>query len=458
MKRLFLCSIALLLLLPTSRLRAEDLATATPLATYVKKSDDTFTWKKRREGKIGGTEYVEMLITSQTWKGTTWKHLAFLIKPSTATEKTKHAMVMITGGSWRDEIETGPPGNLPREAVVLASAAEQFGTPIMILQQVPFQPIFDGMKEDAAIAYTFEQFVRTGDNEWPLLFPMVKSAVRAMDVTQSHCKDAWGMNIETFTLTGASKRGWTTWLTSAVDKRVTALCPMVIDMLKMGPQMKHQVDTWGEPSDEIADYTNRGLNKLLETPRGAALVKMVDPLAYKTSLKQPKVVMLGTNDAYWPLDACNLYWDDLEGPKWVCYIPNNPHGLNDIPRIVGALGAVHMAAASNKPMPKYDWKYEPAEKGLQLTVTPTDAPKIIRIWKTTSETKDFRKSKWESEELASDKAVWRYTHATPDKGYAAFFAELEYDNYAFPTYLSTTLRILPPVGAKPAEATPSEKK
>jgi PhoPQ-activated pathogenicity-related protein len=307
------------------------------MASYVKKGDDTFTFKKRREGKIGATEYVELLITSQTWKGTTWKHLAFLMKPSSATRENKHALLMITGGSWRDEIETSAPGNLPREATILASAAENFGTPVMILQQVPFQPIFDGMREDAAIAHSFEQYVRTGDNEWPLLFPMVKSAVRAMDVTQKQCKEQWDLDIETFTVTGASKRGWTTWLTSAVDKRVTALCPMVIDMLNMGPQMKHQVDTWGEPSEEIADYTSRGLNKLLETPRGSALTKMVDPYAYKGGLTQPKLLMFGTNDTYWPLDACNLYWDDLEGPKWVCYIPNNAHGLNDIGRIVGAL-------------------------------------------------------------------------------------------------------------------------
>lgn len=452
MIRLTLSLCALLLFMPASHLRGEDLAKAGPLANYVKKADSSFTWKKRREGKLAGTEYVEFLITSQSWKDTTWKHVAYLLKPASATDKTKHALLMITGGRWKEELEAAPTDKLPMEATVLAAFAEQLGTPIMILQQVPFQPIFGGKFEDDAIAHTFEQYVRTGDNEWPLLFPMVKSTVRAMDVTQSHCKDAWGMNIETFTLTGASKRGWTTWLTSAVDDRVTALCPMVIDMLKMGPQMKHQVETWGEPSEEIADYTNRGLNQLLETPRGKSLVSMVDPLAYKTALKQPKVVMLGTNDAYWPLDACNLYWDDLEGAKWVCYIPNNPHGLRDISRIVGALGAVHMQAAANKPMPKYDWKYEAVKGGLELTVTPENPPKKVRIWKTTSETKDFRQSKWVEEELQGDK-VWTYSHSAPEKGYAAFFAELEYDYLGFPTYLSTTLRILPP-----AEKEGGEKK
>jgi PhoPQ-activated pathogenicity-related protein len=51
--------------------------------------------------------------------------------------------------------------------------------------------------------------------------------------------------------------------------------------------------------------------------------------------------MLGTNDEYWPLDALNLYWSELKGPKYVLYIPNNGHGLKDYGRIVGSLCALH---------------------------------------------------------------------------------------------------------------------
>src|SRR5690606_32270895 len=110
-------------------------------------------------------------------------------------------------------------------------------------------------------AHTFEQYLRTGESDWPLLLPMVKSAVRAMDATQEYARQNWSMQLETFTVTGASKRGWTTWLTGATDPRATAIAPMVIDMLNMREQMKHQVATWGDYSDEIDDYTRRGLQK-----------------------------------------------------------------------------------------------------------------------------------------------------------------------------------------------------
>jgi PhoPQ-activated pathogenicity-related protein len=40
--------------------------------------------------------------------------------------------------------------------------------------------------------------------------------------------------LESFLIAGASKRGWTTWLTPAVDERIVAIVPIVMPMLNMG--------------------------------------------------------------------------------------------------------------------------------------------------------------------------------------------------------------------------------
>ena len=54
---------------------------------------------------------------------------------------------------------------------------------------------------------------------------------------------------------------------------------------------------------------------------------MVDPYTYRDRLTKPKLLINGTNDRYWTLDALDLYWDELKGPKYVVELPNAGHGL-----------------------------------------------------------------------------------------------------------------------------------
>src|SRR5690606_37076445 len=117
--------------------------------------------------------------------------------------------------------------------------------------------------EDAMIAETFDRFMVEGDPDVPLLLPMVKSAVRAMDAAEAIGRDRLDLDLRQFVVTGASKRGWTTWLLAAVDPRVSALAPMVIDVLNIPAQMKQQVATYGEFSQKINDYTERNIQHRL---------------------------------------------------------------------------------------------------------------------------------------------------------------------------------------------------
>ena len=92
----------------------------------------------------------------------------------------------------------------------------------------PTNRFYEGRREDDLIAYTFDQYLKTGDATWPLLFPMVKSAVRGMDAVQALAQKEFDQKIERFVVSGASKRGWTTWLSAAVDARVQAIAPRVL--------------------------------------------------------------------------------------------------------------------------------------------------------------------------------------------------------------------------------------
>ena len=429
---------------------ADDLSVnSTTLAEYVARPDPDFGWTERSAGRLGRTSYVELTLVSQEWRGVTWKHQLFIVKPSTLNPEAKHAMLVIAGRSWKDEYnQPTTDASLPsKSAPVYAQLAEKLGTPVAVLLQVPFQPLFENLTEDWLIAYTFEQYLETGQEDWPLLLPMVKSCVRAMDAVQIYTQKKWGLNLQTFTVTGASKRGWTTWLTGAVDPRATALAPMVIDVLNMGPQMKHAKATWGGPSAKVEPYTKHGLLDRLDTSEGRRLLNIVDPYSYRQDLDQPKLIINGTNDDYWVTDATNLYWNELQGHKYLLYVPNNGHSLKDYGRVIGSVLALHQHQAGGIPMPDFEWKFAEESNVVSLAAMAEPQPDVMRVWTTASATPDLRKAAWRSQTLRVTDGKAEYRNKE-DKGFRAFFIEAEFrKGRPVPLYLSTTMRIIPPNGA-----------
>ena len=68
--------------------------------------------------------------------------------------------------------------------------------------------------------------------EMLIWFPMVKASLRAMDMTTEFVKDQYGKSLIKWGVSGGSKRGWTAWLTAAVDpERVKLIVPVVCDFL-----------------------------------------------------------------------------------------------------------------------------------------------------------------------------------------------------------------------------------
>jgi PhoPQ-activated pathogenicity-related protein len=326
---------------------------------------------------------------------------------------------------------------LPREALLFARLAEAIGSPVGVLRQVPFAPLFD-RKDDALIAYTFDRYLETGESDWPLLLPMVKSAVRAMDVIQAAAKERWGADIDSFTVAGASKRGWTAWLTAAVDPRVNAVAPIVIDVLNMRAQMAHQRATWGEVSDEIEDYSAFDLPGRLATERGRQLLSIVDPYSYRKQLTRPKLILLSTNDRYWPLDALSLYWPELPDPKHVLYVPNQGHGLTDVDRVIGALSAVHRYTSRGETLPQLTWDFDGSNETLSVAVRTDRSPRQVVFWSARSPTRDFRDARWRSHACKRDGERYACTVKRASDGYTAAFAEASFEDPGAPSFSLTT--------------------
>jgi len=427
--------------------RAEATKPPTDLVDYVTKDDKAFAWKKTGKLEVPNGEVFELELTSQKWQGITWTHKVQVFVPKGV--KPQATMVLWNQG--------GSPS--PSSGMLGLEIAKRVGAPVAFLYGIPNQPLFDGKREDALIAETFVKYLETKDSSWPLLFPMVKSLVKGMDALQAFAKDEWTFDVTHFVVTGASKRGWTSWLTAATgDKRVKAIAPLVIDTLNMPVQMKNQVAAFGKPSLMIKDYTERNLVPIPDSGEGQKLWKMVDPWVYRDAITVPKMIINGTNDPYWPLDALNSYWDDLKGEKHVLYVPNAGHDLREadkdgrkqlIPeRAVNTLSAFCKCQVFEKKMPQPTWTMKDVPEGATLDMKFGGKVVAIRQWSTDSETRDFRKAQWTTTAIVGmtkTAGLDRYETTQPaGRKFEAFFIEAEYEIDGLKFTLCSQLRILEP--------------
>ena len=229
-----------------------------------------------------------------------------------------------------------------------------------------------------------------------------------------------------------------------------AVAPMVIDVLNMRAQMALQRATWGDVSDEISDYSATGYSCApVEHDRGGELLSIVDPYSYRDRLVKPKLILLSTNDRYWPLDALKLYWTDLPEPKHVLYVPNQGHGLRDINRVIGALSAVHRYAARGEPMPQVSWKFASPGKKLSIHVDPDRPAKRVLAWSARSPTLDFRDARWTSRECTRTADGFNCAAARASEGYTAAFAEASFKDDGAPLFsVSTTVCVVEALSAE----------
>ena len=402
------------------------------LDEYVKKPDPAYAWTLESSSTKDGATIYQIKLISQVWKGITWTHNLSVIEPADVAYPDA-VVLYICGGKIGD----GPRAGDLATGMALSRASR---TRVAVLPQVPNQPLLGDKTEDTLIAETFVRYLDTKDEEWPLLFPMVKSAVKAMDAVQAFGKEK-GKPVGRFVVTGASKRGWTTWLTGSVDPRVKAIAPMVIPTLKLEAQNQHQLENFGGKfSEQIQDYTDRGLTSKRDDAEAIRLRAMVDPYSYRDRLTIPKLQINGTNDPYWTLDSMNLYWAELAGPKWVVYLPNAGHSLETHREYAtNGVGAIVRHAIGGHAFPKLSWKHDDQGGALRLVVESDPAPKSAQAWSATSDSLDFRKSKWTAEPIEPGPSMTA-TRSRPDSGNVALFADLEYEIDGLSYHLSTQIR------------------
>jgi len=423
----------------SSSTKAQSIITPeTALENYVNKIDTTFKWEIKDSYQKGDLTVYTILLNSQRWRAFDWTHQLSVLVPNV----TKHngALLFISGGSVKDGLpnwNNNKDDGLINDMSNIASANHAI---VALLNQTPNQPLYNGLYEDALISMTLHKYKGDKDYEWPLLFPMVKSAVSAMDAVQIFAEKELKKSVDEFMVSGASKRGWTTWLTAAVDKRVKAIAPMVIDILNMPVSLQYQIETWGDYSIEIQDYVNLGIPQSSETQEGKEITTMIDPYSYRKDLNMPKMLLMGTNDPYWVVDNVKNYIEEIPGENILHYVPNAGHGLNGGQQAMQALSSFLGFTLNKIDYPVSNWTYEAKENQVDLAIN-SSADRLIDVivWTATSDDKDFRDETWTSESLEINKeSKINLKQDYPENGYKAFYIDLKYKNLEGKDYTQST--------------------
>ncbi|MFQ6131631.1 MAG: PhoPQ-activated pathogenicity-related family protein [Armatimonadota bacterium] len=403
------------------------------LFEYVAKPDEAYEWELRKVEETPLGKVYDLHMVSQVWQGITWEHQVQVYEPRQVRVRDVVALY-ITGGGANEEAQ-----------LLGLTIANSVGARLATLYHIPNQPLFGDLSEDALISHTWLKYLETGDEDWILLFPMVKSALRAMDCLEELAGQRWEVKPRGFVVLGASKRGWTTYLTGIVaPERVLGIAPMVFDILNMAVQAQHQRDFWGDYSPQIGDYTEKNLEAIAETGRGFRLFWMVDPYTYRDRLLMPKLVILGSNDPYWPVDAVNYYWAGLPQPKLLLIAPDSGHDLDDRTRVLGSLAGFFGLVAGEQPLPRVVWRYDNTEEGVELHVVAEPEPAETRLWVARSEVRDFRNAEWEEAPLPAQGEELVAAIARAEGQYTAVYGEVVFEVDGRELYTSTQPRVLHP--------------
>lgn len=425
----------------------------TALDRYVAAPDPSY--KYEIVNKVAGNGYTTFIIdmTSQTWRSASevdrpvWRHWMMMVKPDGVA--SSKSLLYISGGNNN----SGAPRDADAAVVQIAKATKSIVTE---LRMIPNQPLTfsDDRKprtEDDMIAYTWDKYIKTGDEMWPARLPMTKAAVRAMDtVVAVAASEAGGrVTIDGFVVTGGSKRGWTTWTTAAVDKRVIGIVPIVIDLLNVEVSFRHHFGVYGYYAPAVMEYEEMGLMKWQGTAQYRNLMKLVEPFSYRHRYQMPKFIINATGDQFFVPDSWQFYYRDLPGVKHLRYVPNAEHSLRGSDAWM-TLTSCYNAIITNAELPKYEWGIE---KDGTIRVETKTKPTQVLLWQATNPgARDFRLTtigpKWKSTPLTDQgNGVYTAKVMQPKRGWTAYMVEMTFPSgLALAPYKFTTgVKVIPDV-------------
>jgi len=307
-----------------------------PLDTYMNKEDSNYAWfdtGARVKMDLGGTGHV-LNVTSQKWldesraytvqggiRTSLWSHQVMVIVPKNLKIRNK-AVIYNTGGCNENP---GVPKATDEEPLAMNEVSEQVGVITVALFQIPnchmhypSDPSGRGRSEDAMLAWAWNQFIETGDPEWLPRLPMAKAVMKAMQAVQEYTTQEGIAEIDGWAVSGASKRGWTTWMVGAASShctwcpKVEAIAPIVPIVPNLREGVHHMWQAYGGFTFAFNDYTDVNFTTLIDSDEVKELFKIVDPMSYISRLeKLPKMVICSSDDEFMMMEWTNNWFEDF---------------------------------------------------------------------------------------------------------------------------------------------------
>jgi len=401
----------------------------TALDDYVSRPDPHYQWRDTgsRVNMIHGTGHV-LNVTSQKWldesravgpTGAVWTHQVLVVIPKELKVRDK-AMIYVTG--FCNENPKDPKAT-DEEPLLMDAVGHTTGSIGVVLYQIPnchmifpSDPEQKRRDEDALIAWAWHQFLNTSDPEWLPRLPMVKAAMAAMQAVQEYTHQDSVAEIDGWLVAGASKRGWTTWMTGAVQcptcPKVVALAPIVPIVPDLKQAMHHMYQAYGGWTFAFNDYTDVNLTREVDSPGFEALLKIVDPLNYVDRLaKIPKAVILSSDDEFMMFEWTRLWYSQKWGETHLTICPNAEHSeATGIPTLAATLTAFANSIYQNGTRPQYNFSLDLEAGKITVRIPETQAVNKVVLQHSTTLGADKRDFRWAGLPDSSGKCAFPKVH------------------------------------------------
>ncbi len=425
-----------------------------PLRTGIEPAQQPVKARRLAVRGFPGGRRESFVMSSFSWPagqdGREWVHRVELLVPD--HPQPGPALLVINNGVAA--AGGGRPASLATDLPIdtLETLAGTLGMAVVSIADVPPQAMQlpgDPVErtEDDLVAASWKRLLDDPATHarWPLQVPMTMAAVRALDFADQHLPVAMRPS---YVATGASKRGWATWLLPLVDARVSHIVPFVMEMNweVLAPHIRQIYG--GRWPIALQPYVQHGVTGAIGTDSFRQLMQIIDPYRFLGTLAGdrlalPKLLVNASGDDFFPPDASEAYLGALPGPTAVRVAPNSSHGgirQYVLPTLLPALRRWRAGDA----LPELHTTWLPEGNHFQVEFGP-ERPQKATLWQAhNQQSRDFRYAcdvRYVGQPVVLPaQGALRVDLVIPDQGWSASFVEFQYSDG---TVLTTPVRVLP---------------